>query len=897
MNKTSKIFCLALAIVFALSTCLLAACNGTPQQPSDHQHTFSDGWTWNETDHWHPATCEHTDQTSGKAAHVYGDDGKCTVCGYDGTTLPPQQEPSDHQHTYTQSWWSDQTNHWHAALCEHTTEKSDVAAHQFNDYGRCTVCGYQDDAKINYNTSVTAAQWDKAIESFAKSTNFTAVFLNKSANRPVGTEVVQVDGYLLSGRAEDERTVQEFYENADISDPISIGGVQLSGAYSFEYEPQIYDEALDKLGEFAEEMADVIASFADLKWDAKSQSYVNEDSGLSFKFVGDQIYTAELNAMSGEGDAQEGELYRFTNFNNTVVEIPFFHTHELSTYYATSSMYHWNVVRCQAHQDEIVEKVPHTFGTDGKCSVCGYTKETTASRQVSEEQWQEALLLKGINNYTITYQTDMGFSDVKITAKGVYGSTEPDSEPDSMEYDDDGHMYISSSIGGKTYKVLADKMEYYEIKYYYIPYIKLTTLYYIVFVDQYEKFQFDSAAGKYVATDLEVVIDGDLLCFNKVEITFNGTEIEKMYVDPDSGWDTETYNTTFGNTVIEFDDLPEHTHNYEVILAREFYHRMACTLCGSEVEMAHTLGADDICTVCEVNCSSNHTHKYTVPTKVEHTAGEENWMYGHYLNCECGCWNHTREDHTFENGVCIKCGEKEHDHHTFDYENYVYVDGLNHKLVCLDPDCGAEWYFDHTYEKDENKCDGCGAARCWHECDNWNISEYGRHSGMCKKCNTYISESHDFDSNNTCKICGVMDHEHTWTNYQKGRKYSNQHKMTCSACTFSSTESCTFENGVCIYCKAPEHKHVVSKWHQGDYGHSGYCSVCLNDVSGQHTYDKNYDCTVCGYHHEHYCYYEQLGNGRHIARCYDCDYETEEPCEYDENNTCTKCGYYNYVEM
>ena len=37
-----------------------------------------------------------------------------------------------HEHTFAEDWTSDATNHWHAASCEHTDEKSDVAAHSWN---------------------------------------------------------------------------------------------------------------------------------------------------------------------------------------------------------------------------------------------------------------------------------------------------------------------------------------------------------------------------------------------------------------------------------------------------------------------------------------------------------------------------------------------------------------------------------------------------------------------------------------------------------------------------------------------------------------------------------------------------------------------------------------------
>ena len=45
-----------------------------------------------------------------------------------------------HEHTYSDKWSSDETQHWHAATCGHTDEKADVGAHvDENDDGKCDV--------------------------------------------------------------------------------------------------------------------------------------------------------------------------------------------------------------------------------------------------------------------------------------------------------------------------------------------------------------------------------------------------------------------------------------------------------------------------------------------------------------------------------------------------------------------------------------------------------------------------------------------------------------------------------------------------------------------------------------------------------------------------------------
>ena len=141
----------------------------------DHTHKFSSDWTSNATDHWHAATCGHTEEVSGKTAHTFGEwkttveateetEGKkeriCSVCLY-------KEEQSlaklNHTHKFSSDWTSNATEHWHAATCEHAEEVSGKAAHTFGEWettvkatkeneGKkeriCSVCSYKEEQSI-----------------------------------------------------------------------------------------------------------------------------------------------------------------------------------------------------------------------------------------------------------------------------------------------------------------------------------------------------------------------------------------------------------------------------------------------------------------------------------------------------------------------------------------------------------------------------------------------------------------------------------------------------------------------------------------------------------------------------------------------------------------------------
>ena len=83
--KTKRILFIAITVILIVTLAIVAfvACDGN--SGDGHQHTFSQDWTSDETYHWHPATCEHTDEMGDKAEHTFGSDGKCSVCNSYGT--------------------------------------------------------------------------------------------------------------------------------------------------------------------------------------------------------------------------------------------------------------------------------------------------------------------------------------------------------------------------------------------------------------------------------------------------------------------------------------------------------------------------------------------------------------------------------------------------------------------------------------------------------------------------------------------------------------------------------------------------------------------------------------------------------------------------------------------
>ena len=110
--------------------------NNTPK----HVHTFSEEWTYDETDHWHASTCGH-DVVDAKAAHsfnvtvidpTYEAQGytlhQCTVCEYNYK----DNYTDKLEHHYSSDWSHDDEYHWHACTDEGYEElKSSYAKHNY----------------------------------------------------------------------------------------------------------------------------------------------------------------------------------------------------------------------------------------------------------------------------------------------------------------------------------------------------------------------------------------------------------------------------------------------------------------------------------------------------------------------------------------------------------------------------------------------------------------------------------------------------------------------------------------------------------------------------------------------------------------------------------------------
>lgn len=122
-------------ILLTLLTMSVLGMSGCSEE-KPHEHTFDDKWTTNETDHWHVATCIHTELDKDLGHHIdENKDGKCDICGGDY---------HEHEHTFRESWSYDNDYHWHSATCEHKDLTQDFENHiDENEDHICDICNFR----------------------------------------------------------------------------------------------------------------------------------------------------------------------------------------------------------------------------------------------------------------------------------------------------------------------------------------------------------------------------------------------------------------------------------------------------------------------------------------------------------------------------------------------------------------------------------------------------------------------------------------------------------------------------------------------------------------------------------------------------------------------------------
>ena len=179
---------------------------------TDHTHTYSEDWTVDCTNHWHAADCGHTVAGADVSAHVdENEDGECDVCKYVIEDI--------HEHYFDSKWTSDESYHWHAALCEHKGEIDGKAAHELNAAGDCTVCGeHIQDVDVNDIEAVLAAAGANNNKVVSGSVYYTLTIPDMDYIQTVDVYYVLGNGYAYVNRYQYEMASETWYQSVGVNE-------------------------------------------------------------------------------------------------------------------------------------------------------------------------------------------------------------------------------------------------------------------------------------------------------------------------------------------------------------------------------------------------------------------------------------------------------------------------------------------------------------------------------------------------------------------------------------------------------------------------------------------------------------------------------------------------------
>ncbi len=387
-------------------------------------HSYQEEWKYDETSHWHEASCGH--EVKGKEGeHDYEDRvvkatfasggytlHVCKTCGYsyrDNDTSPLD-------HSYSKEWKHDKTSHWRECTDEGyeelVVEKGD---HTFSDWvegatseddkgkktRKCTTCGYEDEKTIDY--SVSKERW---IEAFKTARNFMG---KTSGNTSEGNyEYVIKANYGIIWSSFTRQTgssietrygITEIIEGQDYK--YTYSDYEYDSTFDFwaitsEYSDSYEYESLKKMGFesyidyfYDREMLGKFANIYDkFTFDSTKNAYYCESFSIAVPGGGLTVTNGVIKFVDNElveiryEQKQPGyEMHTFfTDFGSTEIDESFrdkIHKHTYDeTDWESNEYGHWHVANCE-DKDQLPEWNSrfdfdnHAF-VDGVCSTCGY---------------------------------------------------------------------------------------------------------------------------------------------------------------------------------------------------------------------------------------------------------------------------------------------------------------------------------------------------------------------------------------------------------------------------------------------------------------------------------------------------------------------------------------------
>ena len=167
-----------------------ATCSHTDEKESIEKHIWNEG----------VVTTEPTETTEGVKTYT------CTKCGRTKTAPIGRL---DHVHTFdTGRWEYDTANHWHPATCPHTDEKKDLAAHNWNEGVITKPSDYGVEGEKTFTCAVCGATRTEPIAALAAKDNVISFASDLSLDKVYDGTAVAVDAAKVNRKGDGAITIE-----------------------------------------------------------------------------------------------------------------------------------------------------------------------------------------------------------------------------------------------------------------------------------------------------------------------------------------------------------------------------------------------------------------------------------------------------------------------------------------------------------------------------------------------------------------------------------------------------------------------------------------------------------------------------------------------------------------
>ena len=108
---------LMLLTIIMVLACIFGVAGCAKTSDNEHLHSYASSWSYDETYHWHSATCKHKNLVSDKEQHIFSGN-KCSVCGY-------ERENSDVSNEYSVIFDANNGSFENSAIIQITIERDE----------------------------------------------------------------------------------------------------------------------------------------------------------------------------------------------------------------------------------------------------------------------------------------------------------------------------------------------------------------------------------------------------------------------------------------------------------------------------------------------------------------------------------------------------------------------------------------------------------------------------------------------------------------------------------------------------------------------------------------------------------------------------------------------------